>query len=173
MNSNFYQGLPKKPFTWKFKTAPAVSTVNSDELEWRRRVTNVCNWWVGKAKMHQERQKSALSLSVATKCWINSSLFDEWVKELDKKFEKENRRNILIVNNCPAHPIIESLKAVEVVFLSSNRAAKTLRSLKAKYRKKKGCRHEASPSQYGNSRCDAVINVRLVWTYWLNHQRLF
>ena len=41
------------------------------------------------------------------KSWMNSFLFDEWVKELDKKFEKENRKVILIVDNCPAHPIIE------------------------------------------------------------------
>ena len=30
---------------------------------------------------------------------MNSFLFDEWVKELDKKFEKENRKVILIVDN--------------------------------------------------------------------------
>ena len=37
---------------------------------------------------------------------MNSFLFDEWVKELDKKFEKENRKVIIIVGNCPAHLII-------------------------------------------------------------------
>ena len=51
------------------------------------------------------------------KSWMNSFLFDEWLKKLDKKFEKENREAILIVNNCPAYPIIEGLKAVELVFM--------------------------------------------------------
>ena len=30
--------------------------------------------------------------------WINSFLFDEWIQELDKKFEKENRKVINIVD---------------------------------------------------------------------------
>ena len=74
---------------------------------------------------------------------MNSFLFDEWVKKLDKKFEKENREAILIVNNCPAYPIIEGLKAVELVFMPWNTTSKTqpmdqgvIRSLKAKYCKK-------------------------------------
>ena len=46
------------------------------------------------------------------KSWMNSFLFDEWVNERDKKFEKENHKVILIVDNCPAHLIIEGLKAV-------------------------------------------------------------
>ena len=56
---------------------------------------------------------------------MSSFLFDEWVKELDKKFEKENRKVILIVDNCSAHPIIEVLKAVELVFLPPNTISKT------------------------------------------------
>ena len=64
-------------------------------------------------------------------------------KELDKKFEKENRKVILIIDNCPAHPIIEGLEAVELVSLPPNTTSKTqpmdqgvIRSLKAKDRKK-------------------------------------
>ena len=34
---------------------------------------------------------------------MNSFLFDEWAKEIDKKFEKENRKVILILDNCPVH----------------------------------------------------------------------
>ena len=56
--------------------------------------------------------------------------------------KKENRKVIIIVDNCPAHPIIEGLKAVELVFLSPNTTSKTqpmdqgvIRSLKVKYRK--------------------------------------
>ena len=77
------------------------------------------------------------------KSWMISFLFDEWVKELDRKFEKENRKIVLIVDNCPAHPINEGLKAIELVFLPLNTTSKTqpmdqgvLRSLKTKYRRK-------------------------------------
>ena len=56
--------------------------------------------------------------------------------------KKENRKVIIIVGNCPTHPIIEGLKAVELVFLPPNTTSKTqpmdqgvIRSLKVKYRK--------------------------------------
>ena len=72
--------------------------------------------------------------------WMSSFLFDEWVKELDRKFEKEHRKIVLIVDNCPAHPIIDGLKSIELVFLPPNTTSKTqpmdqgvIRSLKAKY----------------------------------------
>ena len=69
--------------------------------------------------------------------------FDEWVKELDKKFKKENRKVVLIVDIFLAHPIIKGLKAVKLVFLPQNTTSKTqpmdqsvIHSLKAKYRRK-------------------------------------
>ena len=80
---------------------------------------------------------------VQPKSWMSSFLFDEWVKELDRKFEKENRRIVLIVDNCPAHPRVDGLKATELVFLSPNAISKTqpldqgmIRSLKPKNRRK-------------------------------------
>ena len=92
-----------------------------------------------------------------------------------KKFEKENCKVILIVDNCPAHPIIEGLKAVKLVFLPSNTTSKTqpmdhgvIRSLKAKYRKKNHSKADQSSgnenniSQNINFRCDAIINICLV-----------
>ena len=39
--------------------------------------------------------------------------------------KKENRKVIIIVDNCPAHPIIEGLKAVELEFLPPNTTSKT------------------------------------------------
>ena len=41
------------------------------------------------------------------KSWMDSFRFDKWVKELNKKFEKENPKVILILDNCHAHPIFE------------------------------------------------------------------
>ena len=40
------------------------------------------------------------------KSWINSELFEEWVREQDKKFENEGRKVALIIDNGPAHPVI-------------------------------------------------------------------
>ena len=75
------------------------------------------------------------------KSWMNSDLFEEWVREQDRKFECENRKILLIVDNCPAHPQIGGLKAIEMCFLPPNTTSITqpmdqgdIRSLKAKYR---------------------------------------
>ena len=54
------------------------------------------------------------------KSWMGSTLFEEWVRELDVKFQKENRKIALIIDNCPAHPTIADLSNVELIFLPPN-----------------------------------------------------
>lgn len=75
------------------------------------------------------------------KSWMDSTLFEEWIRELDRKFLGEGRKVALIVDNCPAHPHVEGLKAIQLVFLPPNTTSKTqpmdqgvIRSLKAHYR---------------------------------------
>ena len=75
------------------------------------------------------------------KSWMDSDLFEEWVRELDRKFEQQNRKVVLIIDNCPAHPAIGGLKAIQLCFLSPNTTAVTqpmdqgvIHSLKVKYR---------------------------------------
>ena len=77
------------------------------------------------------------------KSWKNSFFFDEWVKELAKRFKKENCKVLLIVDNCPAHLTFEGLNAEGLVILPPNTTSKTqsmkqgvIRSLKTKYRRK-------------------------------------
>ena len=38
------------------------------------------------------------------KAWMNGTLFEEWLHELDCKFEMQGRNVVMIVKNCPAHP---------------------------------------------------------------------
>ena len=51
------------------------------------------------------------------KSWMDSTLFEEWVHKLDVKFQKENRKIALIIDNCPAHPTIADLSNVKLIFL--------------------------------------------------------
>ncbi|CAB3988395.1 tigger transposable element-derived 4-like [Paramuricea clavata] len=74
------------------------------------------------------------------KSWMDSAFFEEWVCEQDRKFECEGRKVALIVDNCPAHPTISNLKAINLVFLPPNRTCKMqpmdqgiIRSIKAFY----------------------------------------
>ena len=68
-------------------------------------------------------------------------LFEDWVCEQDKKFEGQNQKVLMIVDNCPAHPEIGGLKEIELCFLLPNNISITqqmnqrvVQSLKAKYR---------------------------------------
>ena len=77
------------------------------------------------------------------KSWMDGVLFEEWVRELDRKFACEENNVALVIDNCPAHPHIENLKAIQLFFLPPNTTLQTqpmdqgvIRSLKAKYRKK-------------------------------------
>lgn len=77
------------------------------------------------------------------KSWMDSVLFEEWIRELDCKFEREGRKIALIVDNCPGHPQVKGLKAINLVFLPPSTTSKTqpmdqgvIRALKAHYRSK-------------------------------------
>ena len=72
---------------------------------------------------------------------MDSDLFEDWVREQDKTFERQNRKVLLTVDNCPANPKIGGLKAIELCFLPPNTTSIIqpmdqgfTRSLKAKYR---------------------------------------
>ena len=74
---------------------------------------------------------------------MDSTLFEEWVRELDCQFEKESQKVALIVDNCTAHPEIGGLKAIDLFFLPPNTTSilqpmdqGVIRSLKARYRTK-------------------------------------
>ena len=58
------------------------------------------------------------------KSWMDSTLFEEWVRELFQnsfvKFQKENRKIALVIDNCPAHSTIADLSNVKLIFLPPN-----------------------------------------------------
>ena len=72
---------------------------------------------------------------------MDGDLFTEWVKELNRKSLAQDRKIALIVDNYPAHPIVDGLKAIELIFLPPNTTSKTqpmdqgvIKSLNAFYR---------------------------------------
>ena len=77
------------------------------------------------------------------KCWMDSTLFEEWVRELDVKCQKENRKIALIIDNCPAYPTIADLSDVKLIFLPPNTTSVSqpmdqgiIKCLKAFYRRR-------------------------------------
>ena len=41
---------------------------------------------------------------------MDSQLFEDWVREQDRKFEREGRKVALVVDNCPTHLDVADLK---------------------------------------------------------------
>ena len=75
------------------------------------------------------------------KSWMGGKLFEEWLRELDRKFAYEGRTVVFVIDNCPANPHIDSLKAFTLYLLPPNTTSKIqpmdqsfIRPLKAKYR---------------------------------------
>ena len=71
---------------------------------------------------------------------MSGELFEDWVHELDQKFAVSNKKIALIIDNCMAHPHVQKLKWVELIFLPLNTTSHTqrmdqdiIRALKAKY----------------------------------------
>ena len=72
---------------------------------------------------------------------MDSEIFSDYVRKLDTKFDAEGRKIVLIIDNCPAHPNVDNLRAIQLVFLPPNTTSKTqpmdqgvIRALKPFYR---------------------------------------
>ena len=101
---------------------------------------------------------------------MTAELFEEWVRELDRMFSAAKRKIALIFDNCTAHPHVEQLASIELIFLPPNTTSHTqpmdqgvICSLKAKYRslavrkliaaleKKKSCTNHIHSICYGHA----------------------
>ena len=51
---------------------------------------------------------------------MNSEIFEEWVRKLDRKFRAVDRKIALIIDTWPAHPSILNLTNVQIAFLPPN-----------------------------------------------------
>ena len=56
---------------------------------------------------------------------MDLKIFTDYVRRLDAKFNAEDRKVALIIDNCTAHPNVDNLKAIESVFLPPNTTSKT------------------------------------------------
>ena len=54
------------------------------------------------------------------KSWMDGTLSEEWLHELDNKFEIQGIKVVMIVDNCPPHPEVSGMKAINLQFLPPN-----------------------------------------------------
>ena len=76
------------------------------------------------------------------KAWMTSQLFEAWLWKWDAKLTRNGRKIALFVGNCTAHPHIENLQSIELIFLPPNTTSEIqpcdqgiIKTLKTYYRK--------------------------------------
>ena len=78
---------------------------------------------IGKSK-NPRCFKSVHSLPVdytaSKKAWMNSEIFMNWLQKMNRCFVQQSRNVLFIVDNCPAHPVVDNLSNMKVVFPPPN-----------------------------------------------------
>lgn len=76
------------------------------------------------------------------RAWMNSSIFTNWLYDLNKHFKKQRRNTLLLLDNAPSHKINIQCSNIQIVFLPPNSTgilqpldAGIIRSFKASYKK--------------------------------------
>ncbi|NWV75633.1 TIGD4 protein, partial [Dasyornis broadbenti] len=71
---------------------------------------------------------------------MTSGIFEQWMHKLDKRFQAQQRRVVILVDSLPAHTEVKNLKSVKLVFFPPDSSSciamkqRIIRSLKVKYR---------------------------------------
>ena len=74
---------------------------------------------------------------------MTGDLFGEWIRKLDSSFQAQDRKVVLLIDNCMAHPEIKDLTNVNLIFLPPNTTSVlqpmnqgVIRSLKVHHQKR-------------------------------------
>ena len=77
------------------------------------------------------------------KSWMTGDLFGVWIRKLDSSLRVQDRKVVLFIDNCPAHPEIKKLTNINLIFLPPNTTSVlqqmdqgVIRNLKAHYRRR-------------------------------------
>ena len=104
------------------------------------------------------------------KSWMDCTIFSDRLLNLDAEMARKKRKILILVDNCPAHPEVPDLKAIELIFLPPNTTSKlqlmdqgVIRSLKAYYRLAlvRKIIHSYDNEHCPHSRCNVYDNICL------------
>lgn len=105
--------------------------------------------------------------------WMTSDVFEQWMRQLDEKFQAQQRRVVIFVDSFPAHPEVKNLKSIELAFFPSCLSSKfiamkqgIIKNLKIKYRHcliKKFLSSVEGSREFTFSLLDAVDTLHICW----------
>ena len=129
--------------------------------------------YVEKVHLWMKRQPRTTAYDFSAKAWMTSGIYESWLRKLYSQFCRQQRSVLLIVDNCPAHPVVDGLTNVKVAFLPPNATSKlqpmdqgVIRALKVRYRKKLLTRLIASvdsQDEFKVSLLDAMYFISWAW----------
>ncbi|KAL4132879.1 hypothetical protein QTP88_009956 [Uroleucon formosanum] len=103
---------------------------------------------------------------------MTGDIFSDWLKEWDKQLAKEKRHILLTVDNCPAHPPVQT-ENIKLVFLPPNTISVLqpmdqgiIKALKVKFQKKlvlKIINQEKQGKDIKISVLDAILMISDAW----------
>ena len=77
-----------------------------------------------------------------TSAWMTSAIFEEWLRKWDAELTRRNRKIALFIDNCSAHPRVQGLQSIELIFFPPNTTSEIqpcdqgiIQALKVHYRK--------------------------------------
>ncbi|GFS03162.1 tigger transposable element-derived protein [Elysia marginata] len=121
-------------------------------------------------------RKLPVEYQANSKAWMTAGVFTEWLQEFDKMMCRQKRKVLLTLENCTAHPKVDNLKAVELLFLPPNTTSKSqpcnmgiINNLKCHYRGtllKRIINHVDEGNDFDNFKLtllDAVIILKQAW----------
>ncbi|GFS15232.1 ADP-dependent glucokinase [Elysia marginata] len=121
-------------------------------------------------------RKLPVQCQANSKAWMTAGIFTEWLREFDKMMYRQKRKVLLTLDNCTAHPKVDNLKAVELLFLLPNTTSKSqpcdmgiINNLKFHYRGtllKRIINHVDEGNGFDNFKLtllDAVIILKQAW----------
>jgi len=59
-----------------------------------------------------------------TKAWMDSALFEKWVRQIDRQMRVANRHILLLIDNCSSHVSAAGLTNVKLIFFPPNCTSK-------------------------------------------------
>lgn len=146
----FYRLLPNRTLTEQDRDCKG-----GKKSKERLTIMPCCNWdgsdkmklvVIGKyanPRCFMKTQPKSVQYCSNKNAWMLSGLFETWVRDFDRDMDKQNRKVLLFVDNCSAHPEITDLKAVKLVFFPPNTTSKLqpmdqgiIEAMKKLYRKK-------------------------------------
>ena len=109
-----------------------------------------------------------------TKAWMNATIFEKWVKQLDSRMRKRNLKIALLLDNSTAHPNVSGLTNTKAGIFASqhhcedptNVCPGVIRCFEAHYRKSLAKMRLLAFEEKKDFKVDVLDGMRLLSQAW-------